>query len=84
MGKSFIRLAETRITLTMSRTSSCGGTFDKAFSLICEEPESRFEADFPPGADQIATLRNEPYGKERLEMELALRLEPRVREAHQS
>ncbi|KAJ5804132.1 uncharacterized protein N7518_000435 [Penicillium psychrosexuale] len=42
--------------------------------------EPIFESDFPPGTDQIATLRNEPYGKERLEMEVELRLGPRARE----
>ncbi|KAH8809182.1 hypothetical protein F5884DRAFT_858681 [Xylogone sp. PMI_703] len=36
--------------------------------------EPTFEADFPPGYDMMATLREEPYGKERLEMELAWRL----------
>ena len=36
--------------------------------------EPLFESDFPPGSDKLATLRNEPYGKERLEMELGLRL----------
>jgi hypothetical protein len=36
--------------------------------------EPLFEADFPPGTDMMATLRDEPYGKERFEMELAMRL----------
>lgn len=36
--------------------------------------EPLFEHDFPPGTDQMATLREEPLGKERLEMEIALRL----------
>ena len=36
--------------------------------------EPLFESDFPPGSDKLETLRSEPYGKERLEMELALRL----------
>lgn len=43
-----------------------------------EEPI--FESDFPLGTDQIATLRNEPYGKERFEMEVELRLGPIARE----
>jgi hypothetical protein len=33
--------------------------------------EPIFETDFPPGEDMMATLRAEPYGKERFEMELA-------------
>lgn len=36
--------------------------------------EPVFETDFPPGTDKMATLCNEPYGKERFEMELGLRL----------
>lgn len=36
--------------------------------------EPLFETDFPPGTDMMATLRAEPYGKERFEMELASRL----------
>jgi len=36
--------------------------------------EPIFEADFPGGTDIMATLRIEPYGKERFEMELAARL----------
>jgi hypothetical protein len=36
--------------------------------------EAIFETDFPPGTDQMATLRDEPYGKERLEMEMLSRL----------
>ncbi|KZF23834.1 hypothetical protein L228DRAFT_282514 [Xylona heveae TC161] len=39
-----------------------------------EAGEPLFETDFPPGTDQMATMRTEPYGKERLEMELAVRL----------
>jgi hypothetical protein len=37
--------------------------------------EPVFETDFPSGSDMMATLRNEPYGKERFEMELEWRLE---------
>ena len=33
--------------------------------------EPIFETDVPPGEDMMATLRAEPYGKERFEMELA-------------
>ncbi|KAL1983690.1 hypothetical protein VTN96DRAFT_10119 [Rasamsonia emersonii] len=36
--------------------------------------EPVFETDFPAGTDMMATLRAEPYGKERFEMELASRL----------
>ena len=36
--------------------------------------EPIFETDFPPGTDQIKTLASEPYGKERFEMEMAMRL----------
>ena len=36
--------------------------------------EPVFETDFPPGTDQIKTLSNEPYGKERFEMEMDMRL----------
>jgi hypothetical protein len=36
--------------------------------------EPVFEADFPPGTDMMETLRNEPCGKERFEMELEKRL----------
>lgn len=36
--------------------------------------EPVLEADFPPGTDQMATLREEPYGKERFEMEVESRL----------
>jgi hypothetical protein len=36
--------------------------------------EPIFESDFPPGTDKMATLRDEPYGKERLEMEILSRL----------
>ena len=36
--------------------------------------EPIFEADFPDGTDMMATLRTEPYGRERFEMELASRL----------
>jgi hypothetical protein len=42
--------------------------------------EPIFETDFPPGTDKMATLRDEPYGKERFEMELELRLGSRARE----
>jgi hypothetical protein len=36
--------------------------------------EPVFETDFPGGTDLMATLRTEPYGKERFEMELETRL----------
>jgi len=36
--------------------------------------EPVFETDFPGGTDVMATLRTEPYGKERFEMELETRL----------
>ncbi len=36
--------------------------------------EPVFETDFPPGTDMMATLRAEPYGKERFEMKLTSRL----------
>jgi hypothetical protein len=36
--------------------------------------EPIFETDFPGGSDMMATLRVEPYGKERFEMELATRV----------
>ncbi|KAK9320016.1 hypothetical protein V1517DRAFT_265191 [Lipomyces orientalis] len=36
--------------------------------------EPVFETDFPAGTDMMATLRAEPYGKERFEMALASRL----------
>ena len=36
--------------------------------------EPLFETDFPDGIDMMATLRTEPYGKERVEMELEIRL----------
>ena len=36
--------------------------------------EPLFETDFPSGTDMMATLRTEPYGKERFEMELETRL----------
>ena len=36
--------------------------------------EPVFETDFPSGTDMMATLRAEPYDKERFEMELASRL----------
>ncbi|KAK9388452.1 hypothetical protein V1515DRAFT_532974, partial [Lipomyces mesembrius] len=36
--------------------------------------EPVFETDFPAGTDMMATLRDEPYGTERFEMELASRL----------
>ena len=42
--------------------------------------EPIFETDFPPGEDMMATLRAEPYGKERFEMELAWRLKDRAGE----
>ncbi|KAJ6190302.1 hypothetical protein N7519_000323 [Penicillium mononematosum] len=42
--------------------------------------EPTFETDFPPGTDKMATLRDEPYGKERFEMELERRLGSMARE----
>lgn len=36
--------------------------------------EPVFETDFLPGTDQIKTLSSEPYGKERFEMEMDMRL----------
>jgi len=36
--------------------------------------EPVFETDFPDGTDMMATLRTEPHGKERFEMELESRL----------
>ena len=36
--------------------------------------EPIFETDFPPGTDMMATMRAEPYSKERFEMEIASRL----------
>lgn len=36
--------------------------------------EPVFEMDFPPGTDQMKTMLNEPYGKERFEIELEKRL----------
>ncbi|CDM29372.1 unnamed protein product [Penicillium roqueforti FM164] len=60
-------------------TSNLHNCFDQyAFSIYPDEPI--FESDFPLGTDQIATLRNEPYGKERFEMEVELRLGPIARE----
>jgi hypothetical protein len=41
--------------------------------------EPVFESDFPPGSDQMATLRDEAYGQERLEMEILSRLRARER-----
>jgi len=37
--------------------------------------ELMFETGFPPSEDVMAMLLAEPYGRERFEMELALRLE---------
>lgn len=48
------------------------------FANVQGAGEPVFEEDFPPGTDKMETLRNEPYGKERLELELALRLKPVV------
>ncbi|KZF23884.1 hypothetical protein L228DRAFT_267841 [Xylona heveae TC161] len=42
--------------------------------------EPLFETDFPSGRDQMAVLATEPYGKERLEMEVSERLK---RAAHE-
>ncbi|KAK9235308.1 hypothetical protein V1525DRAFT_410332 [Lipomyces kononenkoae] len=36
--------------------------------------EPVFETDYPPGTDMMATMRAEPYGRERFEMELESRL----------
>lgn len=43
-----------------------------------EEPV--LESGFPPGTDKMATLQSEPYGKERFEAELQLRLVSKIRE----
>ena len=37
--------------------------------------EPIFESDLPPGTDLMATLRDEPYGRERFEMEIQSRLQ---------
>lgn len=37
--------------------------------------EPIFESDFPSGSDMMATLRDEPYGRERFEMEIQSRLQ---------
>lgn len=37
--------------------------------------EPVFETDFPPGSDYMASLRKQPYGKERFEIELRRRLD---------
>jgi hypothetical protein len=42
--------------------------------------EPVFERDFPPGTDMMATMRAEPYSKERFEMEIASRLRQAERE----
>ncbi|KAI5304842.1 hypothetical protein KEM56_005841 [Ascosphaera pollenicola] len=36
--------------------------------------EPTFETDFPPGSDRLGAMRNEPYGKERLEKALDFRM----------
>ncbi|KAG9228757.1 hypothetical protein BJ875DRAFT_337943, partial [Amylocarpus encephaloides] len=41
---------------------------------IRDAGEPVFETYFPGGTDMMATLRNEPYSKERFEMELEARL----------
>lgn len=41
--------------------------------------EPVFESDFPPGSGQMKKLSKEPYGKERLEMGMDLRLQNIVR-----
>ena len=46
--------------------------------------EPVFETDFPPGTDQIKTLSNEPYGKERFEMEMDMRLRYSARDEQAS
>ncbi|KAN0073409.1 hypothetical protein V8E54_008629 [Elaphomyces granulatus] len=66
-------------------TSFCpdnSGIDGKTLDPVCRDPgnpdgcvgEPIFEADFPPGTDMMETLRNEPCGKERFEMELEKRL----------
>lgn len=45
--------------------------------------EPTFEADFPPGSDQIKTMSHESYGKESLELELALRLKHATQEGQE-
>ncbi|QSS56572.1 hypothetical protein I7I53_04824 [Histoplasma capsulatum var. duboisii H88] len=40
--------------------------------------EPIFESDFPPGSDMMATLRDEPYGKERFEMILDSKLQSEI------
>lgn len=46
--------------------------------------EPVFETDFPPGTDQIKTLSNEPYGKERFEMVMDMRLRYSARDEQAS
>ncbi|OJD15667.1 hypothetical protein AJ78_04085 [Emergomyces pasteurianus Ep9510] len=41
--------------------------------------EPIFESDFPPGSDMMETLRDEPYGRERFEMEVQSRLQSAAR-----
>ncbi|OAX84733.1 hypothetical protein ACJ72_00899 [Emergomyces africanus] len=55
-------------------------TFDSRSLPICEEQGNLFfETDFPPGTDMMATLCDEPYGKERFEMEIESRLRSTIR-----
>ncbi|KAF4625541.1 hypothetical protein G7Y89_g12625 [Cudoniella acicularis] len=56
---------------------------------ICRDPgnpdrEPVFETDFPSGTDMMATLRAEPYSKERFEMEIASRLRRTARKGRSS
>lgn len=74
MVKALTLSAVIQIILIMCLMKYYGGTFDKAYSLICAAGEPVFETDFPPGSDMTATLCEEPYGKERFEMELSRRL----------
>lgn len=36
--------------------------------------EPTFETDFPPGSDRLSAMRDGPYGKERLEKTLDIRM----------
>ncbi|EER44417.1 conserved hypothetical protein [Histoplasma capsulatum var. duboisii H88] len=44
--------------------------------------EPIFETDFPPGTDMMGTLVDEPYGKERFEMEIESRLRSAIRDQY--
>ena len=48
------------------------------FANVRGAGEPVFEEDYPLGTDKMETLPNEPYGEERLELELALTLKPVV------